>query len=205
MLVLNKYTPVTAILLIVWAAIWGSVSGEDAFACACCAEVGERIVRLEKFDGGRQDKVEGLRFGNTAELFLDDAGFEKIKGIVTPREHYELQVSQQKDGMVFAFRDEDGHFGTLRLRWPTSISIFEVDPRDGQKQEGGGPRLYKEWKLSSEMLGTGIFQVGLTKTQFITLIIQGHGNFCTDFTHWTLVINGPLAEYSFFGELNSTK
>jgi hypothetical protein len=201
--VFNKRTPVTAILLIVWAAMWESVSADDAFACACCADVGERIVLVEKFDGSRRDKVERLRFGKTAELFLDAAAFEKIKGIVAPTEHYELQLSQQKDGMIFAFRDEGGQFGTLRLRWPTSISVFEIDPRDGQKQEGGGPRLYKEWKLSSEMLGTGIFQVGIATSQYITLIIQGHGNFCTDFTHWTLVINGPLAEYSFFGELSS--
>jgi hypothetical protein len=51
------------------------------------------------------------------------------------------------------------------------------------------------------MSGIGIFQIGTVKNQFVTLVVQGRGNLCSDFTHWTLVVNGPLAEYSFFGEL----
>jgi hypothetical protein len=198
---LNKRAAVTTVSLILSVALWEGMILDRAFACACCADVGERRVVVEKFDSLRRDKIEQLRFGNAAELFFGEADIESIKGIAAPSASYDLQVSQQKDGVLFAFRDKDGHFGTLFLRWPTSISIFEVDPRDGQQQQGGGPRLYKEWKLSSKMSGTGIFQPGIANSQFITLIVQGHGNFCTDFTHWTLVVNGPRADYSFFGDL----
>jgi hypothetical protein len=56
-----------------------------------------------------------LRFDSAAELFVGEATPDEIKGISTPSERYKLQVSKQKDGIVFVFRDEGGHFGTLFL------------------------------------------------------------------------------------------
>jgi hypothetical protein len=41
----------------------------------------------------------------------------------------------------------------------------------------------------------------------LTLIVQGRGNSCTsagDFSHWTLVMQGPKANYSLFGDLVQT-
>jgi hypothetical protein len=43
--------------------------------------------------------------------------------------------------------------------------------------------------------------------QWPTLIVQGTGNSCTsaaDFKHWTLVMQGPKANYSLFGDLRTT-
>ena len=42
----------------------------------------------------------------------------------------------------------------------------------------------------------------------LTLLIQGHGNNCTssiDFSHWTLIMQGPKANYTLFGNLVTTK
>jgi hypothetical protein len=174
---------------------------DRAAACACCADQGERVVTVEQLDSSQRDKIDQLRFGKTAELFVSGEGASATKGIASASEHYDLAVVRQWDGLIFSFHDTENHVGTLFLHMPTSISVFEIDPRDGQKQEGGGPSLYKEWKLSSIMKGTGIFQVPSSNNQFITLILQGRGNFCSEFTHWTLVINGPVADYSLLGDL----
>ncbi len=64
--------------------------------------------------------------------------------------------------------------------------------------------LYKEWKLTGEVTGTGAFSATNGVKQSLTLILQGRGNSCTsavDFTHWTLVMEGPKGRYSLFGEL----
>jgi hypothetical protein len=115
---------------------------------------------------------------------------------------FDLGVAQQNDRWVFEFRNVEGNTGTLTLNFPNSISVFEIDPRDEKPQPGNGPRLYKEWKLTAKAVGTGIFARGVGSGQNITLILQGHGNNCAtpdDFAHWTLVVYGPKAEYSFFG------
>jgi len=113
-------------------------------------------------------------------------------------------VSQEPNRWVFDFRDKAGGSGTLTLGLPATISIFEVDPRLGERPGGQGPTLYKEWKLSSAAAGTGIFAPGVGGGQRIALILQGHGNSCTsssDFTHWSIVISGPRAQYTLFGDL----
>jgi len=42
------------------------------------------------------------------------------------------------------------------------------------------------------------------RSQTLTLILQGSGNSCTsaiDFSHWTLVMQEPKANYTLFGNL----
>jgi hypothetical protein len=72
------------------------------------------------------------------------------------------------------------------------------------RRAGQGPRLYKEWKLSAPAAGSGVFAPGIGPRQTLTLILQGGGNSCTsaiDFSHWTLVMQGPKANYTLFGNL----
>ena len=102
---------------------------------------------------------------------------------------------------------QGGRTGTLALARPKTVSVFEVDPRDGP-DVGQGPTLYKEWKISSPAAGSGVFAPGTGPRQMLTLIIQGRGNSCTsdiDFSHWTLVMQGPKANYTLFGNLVTTK
>jgi hypothetical protein len=186
-------------LLVLTCLVW-----RDAFGCACCTDAGQRHVGIEKLDSFKLGEIQKVRFARQARLFLSDAGFEGIKGIVSPSEWYELQVSQENGGFAFSLRDQAGGRGVLSLSKVESVSVFEVDPRDTALRDGSGPRLYKEWKLTSKLRGTGIFAPGMTGGAFITLILQGHGNSCTsseDFTHWTVVVQGPHAAYSFFGDL----
>ena len=73
-----------------------------------------------------------------------------------------------------------------------------------QSRQGTGPALYKEWKLTGEVTAFGAFSGTNGAKQVLTLILQGRGNSCTsaeDFTHWTLVTEGPKGTYSLFGDL----
>jgi hypothetical protein len=53
-----------------------------------------------------------------------------------------------------------------------------------------------------------VFHPGGAPRQILTLILQGGGNSCTsavDFSHWTLVMQGPNANYTLFGDLVTAK
>lgn len=180
----------------------------DARACACCTNIGQRNVGTVEFDSGRRAHVEDIKFGAAAELYVGEGDVENVKGIATPSQYYELQVTRQPDRMLFSFRDKDARAGTLTLFFPATVAIFEVDPRSDAREGGTGPALYKEWKLTSKVAGTGIFSAGMGDAQRLTLIVQGHGNSCTssiDFSHWTLVMQGPKAAYTFIGDLRRTQ
>lgn len=57
-------------------------------------------------------------------------------------------------------------------------------------------------------LGKRRLPAGYRPRQILTLILQGGGNSCTsaiDFSHWTLVMQGPKANYMMFGDLVTVK
>ena len=190
----------------VLAALWLSafVGVETAQACACCANDGQRYVEVMQLDSERRAQVTAVRFAKEAKLYVGEAGPEIVQGIVKPSETYAIDVTWESGRALFALRDDAGHEGTLTLTVPDKITIFEVDPRDGNTEAGGGPLLYKEWKLTGAVTGAGVFNTGTAKGQLLTLILQGRGNSCTtaaDFTHWTLVMQGEKGNYTLFGAL----
>jgi hypothetical protein len=174
-----------------------------ALACACCTNPGQRNVATVALDSGKRQEIESLRFAGMATLFTGEGDVEGIEGIATPAGTYNLTARWLEDRLVLSFRDAAGHTGKLSLARPSTISVFEVDPRHGP-DKGHGPKLYKEWTLSAPAAGSGVFQPGIAPRQILTLILQGGGNSCTsagDFTHWTLVMQGPKANYTLFGDL----
>lgn len=178
-----------------------------ALACACCTNEGQRNVATVALDSGKRDEIESLRFDGKATLFTGEGDVDGIEGIDTPSGSYQLTAKRRDDRLEFSFRDSLGHTGTLSLARPNTVSVFEVDPR-GRPDKGQGPRLYKEWKLSAPAAATGVFRGSVGPRQILTLVIQGGGNNCTsatDFSHWTLVMHGPKANYTFFGDLVTTK
>ena len=128
-----------------------------------------------------------------------------IKGVENASEDYELMVTRPKGHMVFRFRDEKGRSGMLALAMPSTISIFEVDPR-GQERDGGlGPSLYKEWKLTANAAGDGLFRGVVGAGQKMTLVLHGRGIGCTDHTHftdWTLLVYRPADKFTLYGALD---
>jgi len=116
---------------------------------------------------------------------------------------YTLKTEWQENRLVFNLNDGHGYAGALALDLPGKISIFEVDPRNTE-DTGAGPLLYKEWKVTGKVTGSGKFAANTGPNQLLTLIAQGSGIGCTsaaDFTHWSLVMQGPKANYMFFGNL----
>ncbi len=181
-------------------------ASDGAFACACCTSAGERTDLIMRISSSHVAELRQLRFDKTAALFLGEADPESIKGIATPAEKYDVQAAWQNERLVLTFRDPAGRVGTLSLLQPNEMSIFHVDPRN-QPDRGLGPALYKEWRLTSNAMGTGIFTPGMAPRQSLTLVLQGQGNNCTsvnDFTHWMLIMRGPKAQYHFFGSLVTT-
>ena len=190
-------------LLLALAAFGMPAVPDVAFACACCTSPGQRNVQVTALDSSKRDALTSLRFADSAELFLGEADAELVEGIATPSQRYKITTEWLGGTLIFALEDATGHKGTLAVTLPGKVSIFEVDPRD-DAGGGTGPALYKEWKLTGKAAGSGVFRPGTGPNQWLTLIVQGHGNSCTDasdFSHWTLVMEGPKANYSLFGDL----
>ena len=164
-------------------------------------------MQRSRSNSGKQHEIESLRFGGKASLFTGEGDPEGIQGIATPSGSYRIAAKWQEARLVLSFRDSLGHTGTLSLARPDTISIFEVDPRD-RPDRGLGPTLYKEWKFSAAASGSGVFRPGIGPRQVLTLILQGGGNSCTsanDFSHWTLTMRGPKANYTLYGDFVTTK
>lgn len=180
-------------------------AADPAAACACCSNAGQRYVENTRLDLNRRDVIRELKFASDATLYIGEGDSDELKGIANPSDRYTLTVSRQKDRFVFAFRDARKNEGTLTLAIPDAIAVFEVDTRDEEfKDQGLGPVLYKEWRLTAPFAGSGIFKAGNGGYQRITLIFQGRGRGCTDathFGHWTISVHGPLGNYLFFGAL----
>jgi hypothetical protein len=176
-----------------------------ALACACCSFTGSRTVEVVKMDSRVLEQIGQMRFAKEAELSAGEADIV-IKGIDDPATQYQLTLAREKDRMVFTLRDDKGRSGTLVLALPAMISIFEVDPRGEEKDKGSGPSLYKEWKLTANAAGGGLFRQVAGKGQKITLIFHGHGRGCTDaghFTDWSLLVYGPAGKFTLIGALDS--
>jgi hypothetical protein len=166
-----------------------------ALACACCTETAQRMVGTTELRPDKLVQIEMMRFAKAAKLYSGAADNE-IRGIDDPTTDYELAVAMHEDRMVFSFRDAKGRPGTLTLMLPQTISIFEVDPRGDDTDKGLGPSLYKEWTLTANAVGDGLFRGVVGPGQRLNLMFHGRGLGCTearDFTDWTLQIAGPLA------------
>lgn len=182
------------------------VSPAQVWACACCADDGEYGISFKKPDSYQLDLLRQIRFGETANLFITNAGLEVVRGLNNPKETYELTGSFGGGLWNLAFRDGNLR-GNLSLRLPARMLSYRADIHDGQKGGGGGPLLYKEWRFEGPVNGTGFFVGGFAAPARYFLVLQGRGNNCDnpgDFTHWRLEINGRKAAYAFFGELANT-
>lgn len=186
----------------------------NVFACACCSENGFYSISTQKPDNYNIEILGQIKFAENAELYLDAAGFDDIKGLETLTKDSVEDVSRFSLTNLFAaknwklnFKSSNGKTGALILPLPTQMVSFKVDIHDGKKSGGGGPLLYKEWRFKGNVInGNGFFQTGIVNPTTYFLVLQGRGNGCDnaeDFTNWRLEINGKKANYKFFGELKS--
>ena len=173
-------------------------------ACACCSYVAQRTVDVQKIDKRISTELAKLRFRDAAKLVIDERYDEAIQGLDEAVEDFFMKVAWRSDRITFSLRDQKGRTGTLSLVKPQMISIFEVDTRDAP-ETNAGPNLYKEWKITTNVAGDGMFARSAGPNRRITLVLHGRGTSCTeaeDFKHWTLLVHGPKVQtYTFYGEL----
>jgi hypothetical protein len=188
------------------------VSSNEAQACACCANTGQRldtttVVRADT-DSYELNEVKRIVFGNEADLFVGEGEPGDVKGLDARTGGYELAVARDGDVMTMSFKDQGKVAGTLSFPLTDArLHRFEVDPRLAAKSPTDMISLYKEWTLlSGSVTGTGMFK--LSKPSAVQLILQGHGNSCAsaeDFTHWTLRSTGREHDFYFLGKLERPK
>lgn len=178
---------------------------DAALACACCSNRAARYVAVETLDEFRLGEIGRMTFAGEA-FFADGADDHPIdiKDFSAP---LRLTVTRTAKEIVFSFRDQRGRAtAALTLAIPGTISIFEVDPRGGTRDEGLGPVLYKEWQLIANASATGVLRPLVESSEKVTLIVHGRGRGCTeatDFTDWTLLIHGPSGRLTLYGALTS--
>ena len=174
------------------------------FGCACCSNEGEYSKATARIRDYEFELIKQMRFSNQAFLFLTERDLEEdARGIADPKLEYTLIDSLAGKVWRLLFKD-DSRSGTLSLTLPLQMESFSVDLQDGEKSAGGGPLLYKEWRLKGLVAGTGFFKSGIIGPTHYDLILQGRGNGCNnaeDFKSWRLEISGKKAQYAFYGKL----
>ena len=175
-----------------------------ALACACCSEPGHYFSGLVDLDEHPLSELKRLRVARTASLYETAAGLEEdALGIAQPKSSYSIQSAFVGNVLRFTFRS-GASSGTLDLPLPNKMWNHSADIHDGKLSPGGGPSLYKEWRLEGDVKGTGIFKNGTAQAAKYVLVLQGRGNACDnaeDFGFWRLEVNGEKAGFAFHGKL----
>ena len=191
---------ITAAIATLWLAT------DAALACACCSNRASRYVAVEKLGEHRANEIDQMVFA--ADAFVADGGGDHPVDIQKLGSKLQVAVTHGKTAMLFAFGGEAGQSATLTLAMPGDVSIFEVDPRGDTEDKGLGPVLYKEWQLSADARGTGLFESIAGAGQKLTLVLHGRGRGCTEashFTDWTLLIEGPAGKLTLYSALASAR
>lgn len=187
--------PATALALVLF-----TLSTPDLRACACCSDPGTYSLRTAPMTEFEFSQLEDIEFAK-AELYITDASDEEAKGITGKADSCTVQAKLERKQWALIFRNEEGKTGTLKLSIPTKLTDFDADIHDGKKSAGGGPLLYKEWRVEGTVTGSGFFH---TSKASYHLLFQGRGNNCddrSDFTHWRLAVKGKNIDYCYSGAL----
>ena len=180
------------------------LSPAAALACACCSTPGHYHSGATDLDEYPLTELKRMRFARTASLVLTEAGLEEdAVGIEQPKESYSIQTAFAGNTWRLTFRS-GANTGTLELPLPHKMWSHSADIHDGNRSGGGGPSLYKEWRVEGDVKGSGVFRNGTAQPAKYVLVLQGRGNACDnaeDFRHWRLEVDGEKARYAFFGML----
>jgi hypothetical protein len=194
------------------------MASDTVLGCACCAEPGTYDIWTGRPDNYYSGLLDDIEFTPDAALFTTEAGFDLIKGLRSIRKEYESDAWVASPGEFrlvnsfanktwsFQLKTKGGKAGTLNLPMPAKMLIFKVDIHD-DSDKGNGPLLYKEFRFKGNVrTGTGFFKPDIAPATSYFLVFQGRGNGCdnaSDFTNWRLELNGPKANYAFFGKLKA--
>lgn len=193
-----------------------ALSPLSILACACCAEPGTYMLGTGKPQSYYMDVVRDFEFSKPADLYMTEAGFDMIKGLNpiqkefesegwTAESNFDLTASFTGKLWTFNLKTPKGRAASLALPMPAQMTTYKVDIHD-QENRPNGPLLYKEFRFKGNITSAnGFARSGIVRGTTYFLVFQGRGNGCdnaSDFTHWRLEIEGPRADYAFFGKLN---
>jgi hypothetical protein len=186
----------------------------NIFACACCAEPGTRFNFTGKTDQFTRDLVKEISLAEKADIYMTEAGFDMVDGLEPIRKEDEATTGMidffstaSFSGKVWqiTLKTPKGLSATYSLPVPLRYSEFKVDIHD-EEDRPNGPWLYKELRFEGLVTATGFAKAGAIRNTKYSLVFQGRGNGCNnpdDYSHWRLDIDGPKADYAFFGKLAS--
>jgi hypothetical protein len=144
-----------------------------ALACACCSNTGHYFSGAVDLDEHPLSELKRIRFARTAFLFATEAGIEEDSlGIEQPKQSYSVQGSFIGNVWRLTFRS-GANTGTLELPLPGKMWNHSADIHDGKLSAGGGPLLYKEWRLEGDIKGSGFFRTGTSAPAKYVLVLQG--------------------------------
>lgn len=176
-----------------------------AFACACCTNSAQRYIATERISPQRMAIMDAVRFGDSAVIAGSEVDDDPIIDGIS--RHFTLSFARRPGRMVFTLDgDAENEAGALTFTLPKKIGIFEIDTSpDEEDDKQTGPMLYREWRLTGAITGTGIFRRAAAAGQKATLIFHGHGNGCLEaenFHSWSLLLHGPAGKETLYGPLN---
>jgi hypothetical protein len=185
-----------------------SSASQNALACACCSEAGQRLEKTAPMTSGQRDELTHLRFAKSTLIYADAAFPENVRGVIKPSaEDFRLRVEFLPERIIFMLTAIDHAVGKVAFTVPRQLERLEADPRVRfVKSNGGSVALYKEWRLNGDVELGGFF-AGADQHARARLILHGLGNSCTsaeDFSHWTLVVTGPGTKFTLLGALDSS-
>ncbi len=177
-----------------------------ALACACCSDAGQRFTGMIQMDAYEQGIYDAIAFDGLANLYTTACAYECVQGIEPVADPY--AVSLMREGATWHMDltgADDGGSGRLSFPLPDQIFAMAVDPTPDAEQHT--PVLYKEWRVTTAVTATGAFAPAMAEgAPAGTFILHGQGNSCVsdaDFTHWTLQVSGPSADFTLFGKLRT--
>lgn len=178
-------------------------TSEMAHACACCAVPGERFDRFEILAEDHIEGLNSLRFDSSAHVFTIAINYPDVVGIRTDDSPVSMEIQKDQKAWNFVFHNPAGQQGELNFSFPKNFTSIGIDTRDPEIPEhtGGGPSLYREWRLTTKSKGNGIIQDSVDGVQTVTLVLQGRGNSCgIDVNGWSLQFAGTKSDLLLFGE-----
>lgn len=179
-----------------------------ASACACCTEVGQRNEGVREIDDIQRDVLQSIKFTSRAQLVGNE---DDVRGLINlsidgsiGSFEYVLASKVAPHLLTFELSQDGQERGKIIFPLPDAMTLFEVDTRDMSSSENGlGPLLYREWRLTGSAILTGMVSEG-AHTADIRLILQGRGNSCPnvqDFSHWSLVAEGKDIQFELIGDM----
>ena len=172
-----------------------TLTAQNALACACCAEKGERFTQVDTLDAYAQGELAALVSAGPVQSFVTACDLECLRGVQNPQYNYEGTLSLQ-NGIAHL---DLGLAGELDLPLGESLTRFAVDPTPFA--EGPVASLYSEFRFVGPLIASDDFQAATGANA--ELILVGQTNWCwsaADLTHWILDVSGPEVEFRLFGQ-----